>query len=232
LTLEQVAGWTRVRKEYLEALEEMNAKLLPGKAYALAYLRSYENALGLQKSDIVEQFQREVALSREDDRPQVRDPASRPRRVRPWMPVLGLAAIAGGFIAFQLLKDEILPPDPVASAQAAAPGVRAPAPAVVDTGPVRTAAGVIEVRAIAEAHLEARGPDGTVYLYRTLQPGDVYRPDPGPGWTLHARDGGAFELSVDGAPAGRLGEAGAPVLGRRIDEIEPLTPGEARALAR
>jgi hypothetical protein len=40
LSLEQVAAQTRVRREFIEALEEMNAKLLPGKAYALAYLKS------------------------------------------------------------------------------------------------------------------------------------------------------------------------------------------------
>jgi hypothetical protein len=81
---------------------------------------------------------------------------------------------------------------------------------------------VVEIRATAEAWLEARGPDGTVFLSRTLQPGDVYRPDASPGWTLHARDGGAFELFVDGASAGLLGTPGMPVLGRAIDDIQPL----------
>jgi hypothetical protein len=86
---------------------------------------------------------------------------------------------------------------------------------------------VVEIRALAPAWLEARGPDGTVFLSRTLQPGDVYRPDPSPGWTLHARDGGAFELYVNGASAGLLGTAGMPVLGRQIDDIQPLVQAEA-----
>jgi cytoskeleton protein RodZ len=82
---------------------------------------------------------------------------------------------------------------------------------------------VVEIRAVAESWLEARGPDGTVFLSRNLRAGDVYRPDPSPGWTLHARDGGAFELYVNGVSAGLLGTAGMPVLGRSIDEIQPLT---------
>jgi hypothetical protein len=86
---------------------------------------------------------------------------------------------------------------------------------------------VVEIRALSEAWLEARGPDGTVFLSRTLHAGDVYRPDPSPGWTLHARDGGAFELYVNGAAAGLLGTAGMPVLGRQIDEIQPLVQAEA-----
>jgi hypothetical protein len=59
-----------------------------------------------------------------------------------------------------------------------------------------------------------------------LQPGDVYRPDPSPGWTLHARDGGAFELYVNGASAGLLGAEGMPVLGRSIDGIQPLAQAQ------
>src|SRR5262247_936690 len=89
-----------------------------------------------------------------------------------------------------------------------------------------TASRQIETRAVSEAWLEARGPDGTVFLSRTLQPGDVYRPDPIPGWTLHARDGGAFELYVNGASAGLLGTPGMPVLGRHLDDIQPLTQAE------
>jgi hypothetical protein len=85
---------------------------------------------------------------------------------------------------------------------------------------------VVEIRAVTVAWLEARGPDGTVFLSRELQPGDVYRPDPSPGWTLHARDGGAFELFVNGASAGALGAPGLPVLGRPIDGIQALTQAE------
>ena len=85
---------------------------------------------------------------------------------------------------------------------------------------------VVEIRALADAWLEARGPDGTVFLSRQLRAGDVYRPDPSPGWTLHARDGGAFELYVNGVSAGALGTTGMPVLGRAIDEVRPLTQAE------
>ncbi len=86
---------------------------------------------------------------------------------------------------------------------------------------------VIEVRALSQGWLEARGPDGTVFLSRTLEPGDVYRPDASPGWTLHARDGGAFELFVNGQAAGLLGTAGMPVLGRQIDGIQPIIQAQA-----
>ena len=88
---------------------------------------------------------------------------------------------------------------------------------------------VVEVKALADAWLEARGPDGTVFLSRTIRAGEVYRPDSSPGWTLHARDGGAFELYVDGTPSGLLGVPGMPVLGRQIDEIAPIAQAATEA---
>lgn len=218
-SLEEVADRIRVRKEFLEALEEMNVKLLPGKAYALAFLRSYARELGIDEKAIVDQFQDESALTREDVNKPIRTPSSKPRRERPWLLAAGLVVVAALFVgwrAMEMGKGEVTTEQTASLAPAAPAGSRASAQGQL---PARR---VVEIRANAEAWLEARGPDGTVFLSRTLRPGDVYRPDPSPGWTLHARDGGAFELFVDGASAGLLGTPGMPVLGRSIDEIQPL----------
>lgn len=219
-TLDEVADRIRVRREFLEALEDMNVKLLPGKAYALAFLRSYARELGIEEKSIVDQFQDECALSREDATKQIRDPSSKPHRERPWAAAAALVVIAAIFVGWRAMNAQTQQAE--APVVAAAPGV-----AQSDAPPAALATQhVVEIRAVAEAWLEARGPDGTVFLSRTLHPGDVYRPDPSPGWTLHARDGGAFELYVNGAAAGLLGTAGMPVLGRGIDSIEPLTQAE------
>ena len=52
LSLDEIAKEIRVRRDYLEALEAMNVKLLPGKAYAVAFLKSYAKALGLDPEAI------------------------------------------------------------------------------------------------------------------------------------------------------------------------------------
>ncbi|HEX8902613.1 helix-turn-helix domain-containing protein [Vitreimonas sp.] len=222
-TLDEVADRIRIRREFLEALEDMNVKLLPGKAYALAFLRSYARELGIDEKAIIDQFQDESALTREDVQKQVRTPTSKPRRERPWKWAAGLVVVAIVLVTWRAL-------DQGQRDQAAeAPAVSAPAVVGMPASTSATAVRVVEIRAISEAWLEARGPDGTVFLSRTLQPGDVYRPDASPGWTLHARDGGAFELYVNGASAGLLGSAGMPVLGRSIDEIQPLAQAQLAA---
>jgi cytoskeleton protein RodZ len=223
-SLDEVADRIRVRREFLEALEDMNVKLLPGKAYALAFLRSYARELGIDEKAIVDQFQDECALTRDGAQPQMRTPTSKPRKERPWTIAAGLVVIAALFVGWRALEMRANQAEPAEQAVTTAP---AEAGRVVSAS-VSAAphARVVEIRAMAEAWLEARGPDGTVFLSRTLQPGDVYRPDSSPGWTLHARDGGAFELYVNGASAGLLGTAGMPVLGRQIDEIQPVAQAQ------
>lgn len=214
LSIEEVAERIRVRREFLEALEDMNVKSLPGKAYALAFLRSYARELGIDDDAIVDQFQDECALGPETLVKHARAPLSRPQRERPWLAAAALVVLAAGFVGWQALgRQEQQRVETVAPAAPAAPGSVEP----VSPGDHR----VVEIRAVADAWLEARGPDGTVFLSSTLRQGDVYRPDPSPGWTLHARDGGAFEVYVNGVSAGPLGAAGMPVLGRSLDEIQP-----------
>lgn len=221
-TVDEVADRIRVRKEFLEALEEMNVKLLPGKAYALAFLRSYARELGIEEKAIVDQFQDECALTREDATKPIRSPSSKPRQRPPWAAAAVLVLIAAGFVGWRAFESQ-LGPDTEQVATRSEPGAVGVTPA--STGAVATR--IVEIRALQDAWLETRGPDGTVFLSRTLRAGDVYRPDSSPGWTLHARDGGAFEMYVNGVPAGLLGTAGMPVLGRSIDEIQPLTQAEA-----
>jgi cytoskeleton protein RodZ len=222
LSLQEIADRIRVRREFLEALEAMNIKLLPGKAYALAFLRSYARALGLDEKAIVEQFQDESALSREDAQKQIRNPSSKPRPHRPWVGAALVLAAAVGFVGWQALTKR--DPAPAQTAEILAPPMLAGAASTPVSA--HAEARVVEIRALAQGWLEARGPDGTVFLSRTLEPGDVYRPDPSPGWTLHARDGGAFEMFVNGTSAGLLGPVGQPVLGRPIDGIVPMAQAE------
>ncbi|ANP47873.1 helix-turn-helix domain-containing protein [Candidatus Viadribacter manganicus] len=223
-SLDEVADRIRVRREFLEALEEMNVKLLPGKAYALAFLRSYARELGIEEKAIVDQFQDECALTRDDEpKPAIRSPTSKPRQRPPWAAAAALVLIAAGFVGWRALDSQLRSEDE--QQVAASSGGPSIGTTPVSTGEAPTR--VVEIRAVTDGWLEARGPDGTVFLSRNLRAGDVYRPDPSAGWTLHARDGGAFEMYVNGVSAGLMGTAGMPVLGRSIDEIQPLTQAQA-----
>ena len=219
-SLEQMADRIKVRSIYLEAIEAMDAKSLPGRAYTIAYLRSYAKALALDGEAIVAQYQKECALSREDVRPQSRGPESRPDRERPWMAAAILGLVAGGFVMWRALSpggaESLAREDRLALPEV---GVAVAAP-TAEALVLRT----LEIRALTEAKLEVRGADGTVFFYGTLRAGQSYRPDPAPDWTIHARDGGAFSLALQGQDVGLLGEAGKPVLGRIVSSIPMPAP--------
>ncbi|HEX3031160.1 MAG TPA: helix-turn-helix domain-containing protein, partial [Bacillota bacterium] len=56
LTLQQVEEETNMRWKYIEALEEENFDVIPGKAYVKGFLRNYAAFLELDPEEILEQY--------------------------------------------------------------------------------------------------------------------------------------------------------------------------------
>jgi cytoskeletal protein RodZ len=56
ITLEQIAGQTRVKRELLEAFENNDLTDWPRGLYARAWIRGYAAAVGLEPSDTVDEF--------------------------------------------------------------------------------------------------------------------------------------------------------------------------------
>ena len=58
--LRSIALSLRIRREQLEALEESRYDDLPGRAYAVGFVRSYAEYLGLDSADIVDRYKSEL----------------------------------------------------------------------------------------------------------------------------------------------------------------------------
>lgn len=58
--LRTIAQTLRIRREHLEALEEGRDAALPGRAYAIGFVRSYAEHLGLDSTHIVERYKVEL----------------------------------------------------------------------------------------------------------------------------------------------------------------------------
>lgn len=221
LTLDDAARALLMPLPYVEALESMNVKLLPGTGYVAPFLKRYAGYLGFTAAEsaaLIAQFRDESALAREGAQPQVRNPHSKPRQERPWIWAAAIAAVAVSFVgvkAFNASKD----PRDLRAQQRAPAATAAPAPTVAPP-PVATQAAVrLELRAIAAEKLDVRGEDGTVFYSRQMQPGDGYLPEIGANWVVHTQNGGAFLVVVDGVVVGPLGDEGSQVLGRPVDKI-------------
>jgi cytoskeleton protein RodZ len=64
LSIDTVANELMIRKFYLTSLEEGSYRNLPERVYAVGFVRSYAELLGLDKHALVEQFKREAYGSR------------------------------------------------------------------------------------------------------------------------------------------------------------------------
>ena len=58
-TLEEISNITRIRRKYLEALENSNYEEIPDRVYTKSFLKIYSEFLGLDKAHILKRFQDE-----------------------------------------------------------------------------------------------------------------------------------------------------------------------------
>lgn len=64
--LKSVSDKLRIRRPYLEALEESRHDDLPGRAYAIGFVRTYADYLGLDAAELVALYKSETATEAED----------------------------------------------------------------------------------------------------------------------------------------------------------------------
>ena len=104
--LPDVAATLRIRQPHLEALEDGDLSRLPGNAFALGFLRSYANALGLDAEEMLRRFKAEAAqVSLQTE---LSFPAPVPDRGLPMGAVilLGVVLAIGAYVGWYRLSGE------------------------------------------------------------------------------------------------------------------------------
>ena len=147
LDIKQLALRTRVTSRHLEALEEGEYSVLPGRPYALGFARSYARAVGLDDKAVTDAVKAD--LDRQEPAPpprainqfEVGDPAKTPTRLTTWLAAgLAVAIALAGLLFWRsyYLPAADLPSLVGADDPAAAPSQVAvvPLPAASPNGPV------------------------------------------------------------------------------------------------
>lgn len=94
-SLEQLADLTRVRAEYLKALEENAWGLLPSRPFTLGYVRAYARALGIDEEAAADRFKAEAPDLTDKLHAPVGSDLEDVKRRSPWMlGVVGVAVVA------------------------------------------------------------------------------------------------------------------------------------------
>jgi transcriptional regulator with XRE-family HTH domain len=95
LSLEEIAKFTKIKEDFLKAIEEDRYELLPPAIYVKGFLTIYARYLGLNPYDVVHRYQKYLEdisiLKKQMELPQQIPPTK--MRVRPWFPFVPIFAI-------------------------------------------------------------------------------------------------------------------------------------------
>ncbi len=223
LTLDSASARTRIKRDYLDALESMDPRGLPSRTYATGYLRTYAQFLGLDAAACVEQFKLEVEVDAgraTPTAPQERNEIQLPRGMVGAIFILVLVIAGAGWYGNYLNRSEAYagvdaPMDALIEdegplvAESATP--RPTPEAIWSALPTASSEGALTLEAAAPVEIEVRDASGRILAARELDVGDVYRAPDEPGLTVSASDAGALLVRVSGRPLGALGDDGETV---------------------
>jgi transcriptional regulator with XRE-family HTH domain len=135
VSLDDRAERPRVRRSYLEALEEMRLDALPSRPFTIGYIRAYATALGLDPDAAVERFKTEEPVLDEPLRAPVGVPDEKDPRVAAFL--IGALVIIAAIVLWNVAQRAMMaaaPPPPLASERQAEQLLAKLKPATVELG--------------------------------------------------------------------------------------------------
>lgn len=230
-TLEEVGSVLRIRPIQLEAIETGNLEQLPGRVYAIGFVRSYSEYLGLDGEKMVMLFKTQSVGGKA--RPELQFPVPPSESPVPQASyviagVVMLILLVVGWALFFAPREtpDVIPPVPDTLQESTindAPSmIESPPPAPV---PVVNEPAVDETQIVLEivqsSWVEIKNKDGASILRQVLKPGDKYIVPPEDGLTLSTGNAGGIKVLI--------GEADAVPLGK-VAEVKRNVPLAAKTL--
>jgi hypothetical protein len=195
-SLEVAGRETRVRTDYLDALEREDFDAIGSDVYVRSFLRSYARYLGLSHEKVIAAYERAYGGEAPAPAPVERTPGVGPteaviltEKKRPswFLPGMAAAILFGSAAAIGILNRSSAVPEPA--------DVNRP-PAV----PVMARTVEVGVTAHQDNEFEVVLDDEAPLVFR-LQEGEARSFEAGDAITIHAAEGGIFDLFVNGKEA-------------------------------
>ena len=228
LTLDQVAGETRIPLRHLEVIERGDFEALPARTYAIGFSRTYAKAVGLDQREIAQQVRDELGVggARETAREssfEPGDPARVPTRGLAWFSAFAaLLLVAGGFAYF---KDYFFPgagPAPLTAPEAPQPPPRAAASAAATPAAAPPAGPVVFTALQEDTWVKFYDANGEQLMQKQMAKGESYTvPAGAEGPQIWTGRPYALAITVGGRSVPKLSEE---------DEIVRDVPVSAEAL--
>lgn len=225
-SLEQIESILRIRASQLEALEKGDISKLPGRVYAIGFVRSYSEYLGLDGDKMVHLF-KDQSVGRKV-KPDLSFPVPASESKVPGLMVIGGSlfglVVLIGFVSLMLIPkktETVVPPVPeelTTSQLNEAPaliGDALPQPAAetatqteVSDPSVQKLQNRIQIEITDASWIEIKNASGVAILRKVLKPGDIYMVPPEPGLLMSTGNAGGLTIKVDGQPLPKFGEIG------------------------
>jgi cytoskeletal protein RodZ len=218
LSLHEVESVLRIRACQLEALETGDLSKLPGRVYAIGFVRTYAEYLGLEGDKVVHLFKNQAVGNK--SRPELSFPIAASESKLPNKIIL-----VGSFIAFitviylwsslsnfKPLQSEV-PPVPASLQTAAYYDYPLKEEYLSSLSPASGQADELihnqmVINIIESTWIEIRNAKGDALLSRVLNPGDSYTVPYEQGLVLDAGNAAGIELILDGNKLRALGQKG------------------------
>ena len=217
--IEKIAEKLRIRSRYLEALENSEYDVFPGRIYALGFLKAYAEFLGLDADDLVTRYKEEIKGVSEKP---VIMPMPESQVILPSLKILAGALVLGVviwllwyFFSFREEKEPVLPPitqeEPLVEAQVVVEEKKEEpkqqeTPAVntkkeeakpADKKANATKKNRVQLKAKEEVWIEILNDD-TLVISKVLKKGEIYDvPSNSAEMTLKTANAGGLEVIVD-----------------------------------
>lgn len=222
-TIEEVERSLRIRAEQIHAIEVGDTEALPARVYAIGFVRSYAEYLGLDGEKIVALFK---AQSDQDKNiaPDLQFPTPTDENKAPpvWIVVASLALIAAILIGVvggsdkEVKIEDTVPEVPVAlkaesikeEQQAALEESLAPKEEEIIPEPVAEKPKGIILKMVNNSWVEIRDQNKRKLISRVLKAGDQYFVPDRDGLTISIGNAGGVEIFVDGDALENIGVKG------------------------
>ncbi len=213
ISLEEAAAGTRIKRTYLEALEDEAFSLLPSPAHARGFLRRYARWLGLDEAVLLSEWDgmaTAVPPTRPSRMPSMFELTRIPTRLAlPWRPfaAIGLAALLIMGVVSLIrgpwrARSIGLPPAPTVTGAPSIPSATA-TPASVAALPM------LRLEVEASEHVWVRiQADGQVVYQGLLRPGETRAWEARSTLQLDTGNAAALQVRLNGRPEGPLGGRG------------------------
>jgi cytoskeleton protein RodZ len=183
LTLDDIAGTTRVPIRHLQAIEASEYEKLPGSTYSIGFTRSYASALDMDQTKIISELRAELTesgaggfqLPTQNYEPA--DPSSVPSRMLAWTAAAIGILVVFGFLVWRsyFMDGAIAPVDGAASEQVAVATASKPAAPTIAAANAPSADGQVTLTAKGPVWLKIYDAGNKRLFEAEMKAGDTYQ---------------------------------------------------------